>query len=213
MHRWGDLWRRFAQDDIRCLEAPVARRVIPTSANGRQIWGTPPRLMRDGRASRDSHIPNSRDVGHPGLFPTPPRSSIGWVGFVREGVGEEVLQRGVLLLAEFGVRERFAREHLVAHGCVVDEDRLDCCGLFQVAGLEVLVDVLIGVVGFGFVVERVLDELEAGDADRVEGEMVGAAGVAQGEGGDAEVVEGLDPLGEDGRDEGVLLEIDAADFA
>ena len=79
--------------------------------------------------------------------------------------------------------------------------------------MEVLVDVLIGVVGFGFVVERVLDELEAGDADRVEGEMVGAAGVAQGEGGDAEVVEGLDPLGEDGRDEGVLLEIDAADFA
>jgi hypothetical protein len=130
-----------------------------------------------------------------------------------DGVGEEVFQRGVLLLAEFGVGQGFAREHLVAHGGVVDEDRLYCCGLFQVAGLEVFVDVLIGVVGFGFVVERVLDELEAGDADRVEGEMVGAAGVAQGDGGDAEVLEGLDPLGEDGRDEGVLLEIDAADFA
>ena len=81
------------------------------------------------------------------------------------------------------------------------------------AGLEVLVDVLIGVVGSGFVVERVLDELEAGDADRVEGEMVGAAGIAEGDGGDAEVFEGLDPLGEDGRDEGVLLEVNAADFA
>jgi len=64
-----------------------------------------------------------------------------------DGVGEEVFQRRVLLLAEFGVRQGFAREHLVAHGCVVDEDRLYCCGLFQVAGLEVFVDVLIGVVG------------------------------------------------------------------
>ncbi len=135
------------------------------------------------------------------------------VGLFGDGVGEEVFQRRVLLLAEFGVGQRLAREHLVAHGCVVDEDRFDRRGLFQVPGLEVFVDVLIGVVGFGFVVERVLDELEAGDADRVEREMVGAAGIAQGDGGDAEVVEGLDPLGEDGRDEGVLLEIDAANLA
>jgi hypothetical protein len=105
-------------------------------------------------------------------------------------------------------------QHLVAHGCVVDEDRFDGRNLaFRSPGSEVFVDVLIGVVGAGFVVEWVLDELEAGDADRVEGEMVGAAGVAQGDGGDAEVFQGLDPLGEDGRDEGVLLEIDAADFA
>jgi len=66
------------------------------------------------------------------------------------------------------MREGLARQHLVSHGCVVDEDGFYRRGLLEVAGLEALVDVLVGVVGAGFVVERVLDELEAGDSYRVE---------------------------------------------
>ena len=68
-------------------------------------------------------------------------------------------------------------QHLVAHGCVVDEDRLDRRGLFQVGGAEFFVDVHVGVVGAGFVVEFVLDELEAGDSHRIERKVVGTAGI------------------------------------
>lgn len=111
------------------------------------------------------------------------------------------------------MRERLAREHLVAHGCVVDEDGFDGGGLLQVGGLQAFVDILVGVVGARFVVERVLDELEARDADRVEGEVVGAAGVLHADGGDAEVFQRRDPLLEDGADRRVLLQVGAADLA
>ena len=51
----------------------------------------------------------------------------------------------------------------------------------------------------------ILDELEARDADTVERLMIGAAGVAHGQGADAQVFERLHPLGEDARDAGVFL--------
>ena len=74
--------------------------------------------------------------------------------------------------------EWFAGEHLVALGGVVDEDRLYGGELLEVGGLEALDGVFVGVVGAGFVVHIVLNELEAGEADGVEAEVVGAAGVS-----------------------------------
>jgi hypothetical protein len=68
------------------------------------------------------------------------------------GSGEEVFDRAHLLIAQLGVGQGFSGEHLVSLGCVVDEDCLYGCGLLQVGGLEAFVDVLIGVVGSGFVV-------------------------------------------------------------
>src|SRR6185437_147056 len=47
----------------------------------------------------------------------------------------------------------------------------------------------------------------------IEAEVVGAAGVAVADGGDAEVFERSDPLGKDGADGEVLLGVDAADLA
>src|SRR5450432_471559 len=63
------------------------------------------------------------------------------------------------------------------------------------------------------VVERILDELKAGNADGVESFVVGSAGVAVGDGGNAEVLQRLHPLREDRGGCGILLEIDAANPA
>src|SRR5258708_37086798 len=68
-------------------------------------------------------------------------------------------------------------------------------------------------VGARVVVQGVLDELETGEADSVEREMIGAAGVADGEGVHAEVVERDHPGGEEWGDHFVALKIDAANFA
>ena len=50
--------------------------------------------------------------------------------------GHRVVQRLALLLVEFGMRQRLARHHLIAHGGVVNEDRLNHGRLLQVAGNE-----------------------------------------------------------------------------
>src|SRR4051812_36751804 len=62
------------------------------------------------------------------------------------------------------------------------------------------------------VIERVLDELESGQADLVEWEVIGAAGVGERDGLCAKIVERREPLFEDRRGCGVPLAIDAADL-
>ena len=69
------------------------------------------------------------------------------------------------------------------------------------------------VVDVAEVVQLVLHELEARDADAVEADVVGAARVALGDDGRADVVPRLQPVLEDRRDRQVLLRIDAADLA
>lgn len=127
------------------------------------------------------------------------------------GVGEDVLERGVAFAVQFGVREGFAGHHLFAFRGVVEEDRLDDRGLHQVSRVEAFDGVHIGVVGTCLVVHGVLDELEARQADGVEGEMVRAAGIARGESGCGEVGQGSEPLFEDRANGVVALEIDATD--
>ena len=112
-----------------------------------------------------------------------------------------------------GIGQRLARHHLVALGGVVDKDGLDGGDLLQVGRLQPLHDILVGVMGAALVVEIVLDELETGNADRIEAQVIGAAGVAHRDGGDAEVLQRRDPLRKDGRDRRVALEIDAANLA
>src|SRR5580704_10931477 len=68
--------------------------------------------------------------------------------------------------------QRFAREHFVAVGGQVDEARYDYGHLLHVRLLNALVYVHVGVVGAGVVVHGILDELEAGEADGVVGEMI-----------------------------------------
>src|SRR5579885_444792 len=126
--------------------------------------------------------------------------------------GEEVWQRGCLLVAQLRMRQRLAGQHLVAHGGVVDKDGLDGSDLLEVACLQAFIGVLVGVVGAALVIQVVLNELEAVDADGVEGEVVGAAGIAHRKGGYTEVFERSDPLRKDGRNGGVFLQVDAADF-
>ena len=106
-----------------------------------------------------------------------------------------------------------AGQLLVHHGGVVHEGGHDRGGLLHVLGLDAVEDVLVGVVGPGVVLDLILDELEAGQADAVERLVVGAAGVGDGQRGGAHLAEGLEPLAEDRADGLVPLEVDAADLA
>src|SRR5580658_4973954 len=63
------------------------------------------------------------------------------------------------------------------------------------------------------VVEVILNELEAWDADRIERFVVGAACVPHGNGGDAKIFQRLHPLRKNWRLSGVLLQINPQDFS
>ena len=60
------------------------------------------------------------------------------------------------------------------------------------------------------VLHRILNELEAGKTDRVEGEMIRSAGIANGQRRHAEVLEWLHPRLKHGRDGFVALQVDAS---
>src|SRR5688572_24151848 len=75
-----------------------------------------------------------------------------------------------------------AREALVHRSGVVNERGHNRGGLLEVVGLGAVVDIRIGVVGAAPVLDGVLDELEAGQSDLGEGDVVGAPGAGEGEG-------------------------------
>jgi len=79
--------------------------------------------------------------------------------------GEDAFDGGAQFLLQFGLGQGFAGHHLVALGCVVDEDGFDGGNLLQVGGLQAFDDNLVGMMGARLVVEYVLNELEAGNAD------------------------------------------------
>jgi len=64
----------------------------------------------------------------------------------------------------------------------------------------------------GEVIETVLNELEAGQAHGVEGDVVGATGVAERDGGRTQIAKGFEPLGKHGGHGLIALGVDAADF-
>ena len=139
----------------------------------------------------------------------------------REGERDPGDHRGVLLekraatsrppARSFG--HGLARQHLRPHGRVPGEAGDDHGRLHQVVALEALVGVEVGVVRAGLVLDLVLDELEARQADPVEGLVVGAGGVVHRHGRHAEVLERRDPALEDRDDRGVLLGVDAPDLS
>src|SRR6185369_17988807 len=98
-----------------------------------------------------------------------------------------------------GLRRRqiLAGQFLGAGGSVIDEGRFDDRHLLHVGLLDAVVNIHVGVMGASVVVHRVLDELEAGETHAVEGLVVGAAGVPDGDDAGGEVLEGGKPLLED----------------
>lgn len=107
----------------------------------------------------------------------------------------------------------FARQQLVAHSGVIGEGGRDHRGLHQILALSVIEDVQVGVMGTSVVVEVILNELEAGQADGVECDVVGTAGIAIGHGVGTHVSEGFQPRFEHLSDGRVALRVDAADLA
>jgi undecaprenyl-diphosphatase len=96
---------------------------------------------------------------------------------------------------------------------VVDERGDDRRRLLEVVGHRVVLHVQVRVVDVAEVVQLVLHELEAGDADAVKTHVIGAAGVALGHDGCADVIPRLQPVREDRRDRQVFLGVDPADLA
>lgn len=107
--------------------------------------------------------------------------------------------------------QRLARQFLFTHGGVVGEAGNDGSGLFQITGFHMIQSVQFGVMGLAEVVQTVLDELEAGQADPVKRDMVGAAGIGQNHVSGAQIVEGFEPVAEDGRCGVVFLGVNATD--
>ena len=127
--------------------------------------------------------------------------------------GENAFQWLTPLFLGLRIRQRLARQHLVALGGVVYKDRFDRRNLLQVAGLQSFHDILVGVVGAAFVIQIVLDELEARNPDSIEAQVIGTACIAIRNGGDAQILQRRDPLSKNRRNGRVTLRVDAADFA
>src|SRR5690606_3845651 len=111
------------------------------------------------------------------------------------------------------LEHRLARHLLIAHRRVVDHAGDDRRGLLEVLRRGVVVGVQVGVVDVGAVVQAIVHELEARQADPVERDVVGAAGVARDHHGGADVGERRHPCLEDRHRGQVLLGVHAADLA
>src|SRR5207244_2209487 len=100
-----------------------------------------------------------------------------------------------------------------SHSRVVHESGHDHGCLLQIIGLQAVVDVHIRVMGTRLVLDGILDELETGNADGVERQMVRTTRVAHSDGVHAQVVKRQHPGLKYGLDRGIFLKIDAANFS
>src|ERR1041385_8329422 len=91
---------------------------------------------------------------------------------------------------------RFARQFLVLHRGIIDERGHDDGGLLQVVGLNAVEHVGVRVVRPRPILDGILDELKAGQADAVEGLVVGAAGVRERERLRAQIAKRITQLAE-----------------
>src|SRR5580658_5579636 len=124
------------------------------------------------------------------------------------GLGEEIVEDEF-----FGLWQGFAGDHPGPHGGEIDEAGLNHCGLLEVFDGEVVIVVFVAMMGSGLVVEWVLDELKAGDAHRVEAQVVGRTRVMEGYRGRAEIPKRREPLAENTCGRVIALRKDAPDPA
>ena len=174
------------------------------SPRGRKEW-----TARE-RSAPESPLHDSFECN----FPDRPAGPSGIYFFSSGTAPGKIPSRGARsFCSRSGLGKRLARHHLVALRGVIHEDRLDGRNLLQVGRLQAFHHILVRMVGAALVVEHVLNELESGDAHRVKAQVIGAAGVAIGDGGNAEVLQRRNPLRKDRRNGPVSLRVDAANFA
>src|SRR5689334_12192857 len=144
------------------------------------------------------------------------KSEVNWARTGGEGAhrGERPSSNCLWLRARgLRLRQRLAREHFVAVGCHIDERSDNDGHLLHVRLLDTFVNVHVGVMGASGVVQWILNELKTWQADAVEGKVIGAACVSDGESIHAEIMEWDHPGGKNGSDHFVALQINATDFA
>src|SRR5262245_3134653 len=78
------------------------------------------------------------------------------------------------LIIELGLSlwQRLARQFLVSHRRVINKTRHNHRSLFQIVRLDRFVNIEVGMVSPGLVIDRVLDELIAGQANVIEIQMI-----------------------------------------
>src|SRR5437667_5403370 len=114
------------------------------------------------------------------------QSGMGWSGaytfgelrYIRRAKGGRGFESSTVVSAQllffllrlFGKRllDRLARQHLVAHGCVINETGDDDRRLFQVVRQQAVINVHVGMMSARFILNRVLNKLESRNANCVE---------------------------------------------
>src|SRR5205823_8665816 len=87
---------------------------------------------------------------------------------------------------------------LFVHACrIVNKRSYNRRGLFQVIGLDSVEHVLIGVMGAGEIIDRVLDELESGQANRIKRLMICPASIRKTERFGADIIKWFQPAAEE----------------
>src|SRR5271165_2846951 len=116
--------------------------------------------------------------------------------------------RALLVDLRIGIRSRGRNpwEHLRPRGCVLDKPRFDPGTLHHIGLLHAVIRVRVGVVGTGTVLQPILLETDAIQADPRKGTRVGATGarggselIPAGNSNNMLVFDGLNPGLEDGR--------------
>src|SRR5271155_2249660 len=95
-----------------------------------------------------------------------------------DGSGHRILKRRLALLLEFRMRQRLARQHLIAHRSVINKDRFNRGCLRQISWLQPFVGIHVRVMRPRTIVELILNKLEARNAYGVERLVIGALGIA-----------------------------------
>jgi hypothetical protein len=133
----------------------------------------------------------------------------------RLGLGprHHILQPLVALIVQLRTRQWLAWQHLVSHGRVIDKNRFNHRRLPEVARLQPLISVHVGMRAARIVIQRILNKLKTRNPDRIEGQVIGSSRVAHGERGDAEVLQRRDPLRKNRFYRGILLQVDAAQLS
>src|SRR3989442_5552400 len=96
------------------------------------------------------------------------RRAKGGRGFESSAVVSAQLLFFLLRLFGKGLLDGFARQHLVAHGCVINETGDDDRRLFQILRQQAVINVHVGMMRARFVLNRILNKLESRNANSVE---------------------------------------------
>src|SRR5215469_13838661 len=92
------------------------------------------------------------------------------------------------------MRQGLPWQHSVTLRSVIDKNRHNRCRLLQILFRETLISVEIGVDTASLIIARILNELEPGQSDLVERDVIGGSRIAQRDGRESQIADRGNPL-------------------